>query len=71
MPKFKMPKGASKGVARRRGAPVLYSEPKKKLNLSLTPTTVNELSEAAARDNISISEMIEQWVRSWKEDSQP
>jgi len=71
MPKFKMPKGTFKGVARRRGAPVLYSEPKKKLNLSLTPTAIKELTEAAARDNISISELIEQWVRSWEEDSQP
>lgn len=68
MPKYKAPKGTAKGVARRRGAPVLYNELKKKLNLSLTPTTVNELQNAAVKDNVSISEFIERWVRSWKKD---
>lgn len=67
MPKYKSPKGTAKGVARRRGAPVLYDELKVKLNLSLTPTTVNELQNAASGDNISISEFIERWVRGWKE----
>lgn len=70
MPKFKSPKGASKGVARRRGSPVLYNELKTKLNLSLTPTAIKELENAANKDNISISELIERLARSWKENSQ-
>ena len=61
---YKMPKGYRKGKARRRGAPILYEEVKGKLNLTLTPTAIKNITEAAAEEHISRSELIERWARS-------
>ncbi len=54
---------SKKGVARRRNVPLLYNEVKSKLNLSLTPSTIDSLTKKAIDLNTSISEMIERWVR--------
>jgi len=60
---YKMPKGYLKGKARRRGAPILHQEAKEKLNLTLTPTAIAKLSEAAAKAGVSRSELVERWAK--------
>jgi hypothetical protein len=63
---YQMPKGYLEGKARRRGAPILHSEVKEKLNLTLTPTVIKSITEEAAKHGVSRSELIERWVRSWE-----
>ncbi|MBO3463398.1 hypothetical protein G7B40_040945 [Aetokthonos hydrillicola Thurmond2011] len=60
---YKMPKGYLRGKARRRGAPIIHEEAKEKLNLTLTPTAINKLSQAAFKAGVSRSELVERWVR--------
>ena len=61
--KYQMPKGHLAGTARRRGVPVMYNETKVKLNITLTPTAKELISEAAKLENFSTSEFIERWAR--------
>ncbi|MBD2415638.1 hypothetical protein FACHB389_32840 [Nostoc calcicola FACHB-389] len=61
---YKMPKGYLKGKARRRKVPIIHEECKAKLNLTLTPTAIDKLTQAAKRAGISRSELIEDFARS-------
>ena len=40
-----------------------YSEQKKPLNLTLTPTAIDLLTKAADSRSLSKSELVEQWIR--------
>ncbi|MCC5612956.1 hypothetical protein LC612_41285 [Nostoc sp. CHAB 5834] len=61
--KYKMPKEHLKGVARRRGKPIMYDEVKVNWNLKITPTAKQLIREAAKLENFSASEFIERWAR--------
>ena len=61
--KYQMPKGYEAGTARRKGVPVMYNETKVKLNITITPTAKELISEAAKLQNFSTSEFIERWAR--------
>ena len=56
-------KGSHKGKERRRGKGVFYDEVKKSINLSLTPTAIARLEDAAVSQQCSRSEVIERWIR--------
>lgn len=56
-------KSGHKGKACRRNQPVVYSECKKAVNLSLTPTAVERLILLADKHRCSRSEVIERWLR--------
>ncbi len=59
----KTPKPSAKGVKRQREIPLLYDQVKSKLNLSLTPTAKDNLTQKAIEGHTSISDMIERWSR--------
>jgi hypothetical protein len=61
--RYKMPPKYLKGKARRRGVPIIHNELKQKLNLTLTPTTIEKLTYLAKKAGVSRSEFIEQLVR--------
>ncbi len=61
--KYQMPKEHLKGVARRRGEPIMYDEVKVNWNLKITPTAKKLISDAAKLENFSASEFIERWAR--------
>lgn len=61
--RFKMPPRYLKGKARRRGVPIIHSELKQKLNLTLTPSTIEKLSAEAKKAGVSRSEFVEQLIR--------
>ncbi len=46
-----------------RGQGVLYDEPKERINLSLTSTSIYRLTELASTANLSRSELLEQLLR--------
>ncbi|NEO43289.1 MAG: hypothetical protein F6K53_20140 [Moorea sp. SIO4A1] len=49
-----------------KGVPAHYDEMKLPHNLRLTDSTWNLLRKKAASKGLSVSEMIEQWVRNWE-----
>ena len=53
--KYQMPKEHLKGVARRRGEPIMYDEVKVNWNLKITPTAKKLISDAAKLENFSPS----------------
>ena len=57
-------KAGHKGRACRRGKGVIYDERKESINLSLTPTAIAMLEDAADLDQCSRSEAVERWLRS-------
>jgi len=61
--RYKMPKGFAPGKKRMRGEPIMYAETKQKLNLSLTPTDIDSIKNAAATEGISASELVGKWAR--------
>lgn len=67
---YRMPKGYLKGKERRRGKPLKYNEKIEKCNLNLTPTAKQVLSNLARQKGISMSEVIERWLRSEHSDSE-
>ena len=52
-----------KGIKRTKDKPVFYTELKKDRVISLTATVWNKLTEVAAKEGISRSEVIERMVR--------
>lgn len=56
-------KGTHPGKKCLRGKGVLYTEAKVPLKLTLTPTAIRHLEEEALNRGISLSEVVEQWVR--------
>ena len=69
--KYQMPKEHLKGVARRRGEPIMYDEVKVNWNLKITPTAKKLISDAAILENFSASEFIERWARGELVDIKP
>jgi hypothetical protein len=69
--KYQMPKEHLKGVARRRGEPIMYDEVKVNWNLKITPTAKKLISDAAKLENFSASEFIERWARAKLTDNNP
>jgi hypothetical protein len=67
MPKKERPlssrKKSHKGIPCRRGKPILYEEVKTKINLTLTPSTIHDLTRVAESEGISRSELVEQLLR--------
>lgn len=61
--KYQMPKEHLKGIARRRGQPIMYDEVKQSCNIKLTPTARSLIEAAAKAENFSLSEFIERWAR--------
>lgn len=61
--KYKMPKEHLKGIARRRGQPIMYDEVKVSCNIKLTPTARSLIEATAKAENFSLSEFIERWAR--------
>ena len=61
--RYKMPPGYLQGKPRRRGAPIIHEELKKKLNLTLTPMAIEKLTAAAKKAGVSRSELVESWAR--------
>lgn len=61
--KYEMPKEHLKGIARRRGKPIMYDEVKKSWNIKITPTAKNLITEESKRLDLSPSELIERLVR--------
>lgn len=57
---------SGKGKKRVRNVPVLYDEVKKRHGILLTDTAWTLLSNEAQKKNISISEFIESWARSFQ-----
>ncbi len=56
-------KRSHKGIACRKGEPIFWNELKKRLNLSLTPTAIANLTKIAEAENISRSEALERILR--------
>ena len=56
-------KKSQKGRSCRRGKPVLYEEVKTKINLTLTPSTIHNLTKVAESEDVSRSELVEQLLR--------
>jgi hypothetical protein len=56
-------KPSHKGIACRKGEPIFWNELKKRLNLSLTPTAIANLTKIAEAENISRSEALERILR--------
>lgn len=52
-----------KGRKGLKGTPYIYSEVKKNHNLAFTPTAWELLRAKAKEQGVSVSEMIEQWIR--------
>lgn len=69
--KYQMPKEHLKGIARRRGQPIMYDEVKESWNLKITPTAKRLITEAAKLKNFSASEFIERWARAELVDNNP
>jgi hypothetical protein len=63
-----MKKSSHQGTACRKGKPVCYEDVKNNINLSLTPMALDILKELAIKMKISRSEVIEQWLRSRKDE---
>lgn len=71
MPKSERPpssrKKSHKGIACHRGKPVLYEEVKARINLALTPSTIQNLTIVAESKDVSRSELVEQLLRTYLE----
>lgn len=52
-----------KGQKGLKNTPYIYDEVKKNHNLAFTPTAWNLLRVRAEEEGVSVSEMIEQWIR--------
>jgi hypothetical protein len=61
-PNFKR-KGSHKGIACRKGEPIFWDELKERINLSLTPTAIANLTQIASEENITRSEALERILR--------
>ena len=61
------------GVQPKRGQGIYYDEPKRAINLSLTPTAIERLEELGSKctPSLSISEVVERLARSTTGDSNP
>lgn len=56
-------KASHPGQQCRRGEPIFYSEKKKPISLTLTPTAIEKLTQMAIELSVSRSEVIEQLLR--------
>jgi len=56
-------KGSHKGIACRKGEPIFWDELKSRINLSLTPTAIANLTQIADRENLTRSEALERILR--------
>ena len=69
MPKKERPlssrKKSHKGIPCRRGKPILHEEVKARINLTLTPSTIQKLTTVAESKGISRSELVEQLLRTY------
>ncbi|BAZ24356.1 hypothetical protein NIES4073_52510 [Kalymmatonema gypsitolerans NIES-4073] len=54
-----------KGKKRVRNSPVFYDELKKEHRLMFTPTGWKKLRKVADKQNTSVSELIETWIRNY------
>jgi DNA-binding PadR family transcriptional regulator len=52
-----------KGQKNIKGVPELYNEIKKRVNIALTPSGAEMLKEVAAKEDLSVSELIERFAR--------
>lgn len=52
-----------KGQKRMKGIPVMHSEVKVRCNISLTPTSWQQLKDYAKSQGMSASEVIEQFIK--------
>ncbi len=57
-----------KGKKRLLGIPILYSEKKTRHNLLITPSSWQKLQRFAQNNGLSLSEYVEQWIRSLADD---
>jgi hypothetical protein len=57
------PKQAHPGIKCIRGEPLYYSELKKRISLTLTPTAIEQLSRLADATELSRSELLERYLR--------
>jgi hypothetical protein len=56
-------KGSHKGIACRKGEPIFWDELKERINLSLTPTAIANLTQIAEEENLTRSEVLERILR--------
>ena len=60
---YKLPPGLGTGIKRTRGQSILHDERKVNVNITLTPTARKLIRVAAQAQDVSMSELIEQWAR--------